>query len=374
MIQSRIPILILLLALVCPEKADSGSPVGVKGLWVVRYSLNSPQNVRKIAEQAEEAGITDLFVQFYAKGEAYYPSRVAPSVPVVTGSFDPLKLMVKECKQRGIRIHAWINVYFVWSSDQRPSSPKHAYYRGSRWFAADAGGRSLKDYSQWELTKNGLEGVYLSPACPDVKAYIRSLVQEIILRYDVDGIHLDYVRYGHIDFSYDPSSRLGFYQAYTVDPVRFFDGDPRLRSYWDAWYRWRLHQITELVAWIKNDIATASPWVKLSAAVKPDPDEARLGFGQDWPNWLASGWLDFAVLMDYSPDAKAVVRLAQKAYRYKGRGDIYIGLGAWRDSPEGIVDKALQLRRLGMDNIVLFSYDGLAERKIDLVRLRQMGF
>jgi hypothetical protein len=49
-------------------------------------------------------------------------------------------------------------------------------------------------------------------------------------------------------------------------------------------------------------------------------------------------------------------------------------LGAWRDSPEGIVDKALQLRRLGMDNIVLFSYDGLAERKIDLVRLRQMGF
>lgn len=358
----------------CLGVSDAAASGPVKGLWVVRYSLNSPQNVRKIADQASRAGITDLFVQFYAKGEAYYESRVAPQAPFVTKSFDPLKLMVRECKHRGIRLHAWINVYFVWSSDQRPSSRDHAYYKSSRWFAGDAGGRSLKDYSQFELTRNGLEGVYLSPASAEVKAYIRSLVQEIILRYDVDGIHLDYVRYGHIDFSYDPSSRLGFYQAYTVDPVRFFDGDPRLRPYWDAWYLWRLHQITELVAWLKTDISGVSPWVKLSAAVKPDPDEARLGFGQDWPTWLASGWLDFAVLMDYSTETKTVVRLAQKAYRYKGRGDIYIGLGAWRDSPEGIVEKARQLRQLGMEDIVLFSYDGLMERRIDLERLKQMGF
>lgn len=354
--------------------AADPAPAQVKGAWVVRYSLTSPQSVRRIAEQSARAGITDLFVQFYARGEAYYPSRIAPAAPVAAGGFDPLMLMVRECKARGIRLHAWINVYFVWSSDQRPRSTEHAYYRGPRWFAADASGRSLKDYSQKELARNNLEGVYLSPASAEVKSYIRSLAQEIVLKYDVDGIHLDYVRYGHIDFSYDPSSRLGFYQAYTVDPVRFFDGDPRLRPYWEPWYLWRLHQITELVAWIKADISRTSPWVRLSAAVKPDPDEARLGFGQDWPSWLANGWLDFAVLMNYSTDAKTVVRLAQKAYKYKGRGEVYIGLGAWRDTPQGIVDKAVQLRRLGMRDIVLFSYDGLAEKKIDLERLRQMGF
>lgn len=363
-----------LLAMTVPAGAAPAARGEVRGLWVVRYSLTSPQNVRRIADQAAGAGITDLFVQFYARGEAYYPSRIAPTVPTLPKGFDPLKQMVRECKTRGIRLHAWVNVYFVWSSDGRPRNQGHAYYRSNRWFAGDAGGRSLRDYSQFELTKNGLEGVYLSPASAEVKEYIRSLVQEIILRYDVDGVHLDYVRYGHIDFSYDPSSRLGFYQAYTVDPIRFFDGDQRLRPYWETWYLWRLHQITELVAWIKADMARTSPWVKLSAAVKPDPDEARLGFGQDWPGWLASGWLDFAVLMNYSTDDKTVLRLAQKAYRYKGRGDIYIGLGAWRDSPEGIVDKAAKLRRLGIRDIVLFSYDGLMERKIDLERLRRMGF
>jgi uncharacterized lipoprotein YddW (UPF0748 family) len=364
----RTGLILALLAAAAPALAQ------VKGAWVVRYSLTSPQSVRKIAEQSARAGITDLFVQFYARGEAYYDSRIAPRAPVVSRDFDPLKLMAGECKSRGIRLHAWINVYFVWSSDQKPRSRDHAYYRGPRWFAADASGRSLRDYSQWELARNNLEGVYLSPASAEVKLYIRSLAQEIVLKYDVDGIHLDYVRYGHIDFSYDPSSRLGFYQAYTVDPVRFFDGDPRLKPYWNTWYLWRLHQITELVAWMKADIAKTSPWVRLSAAVKPDPDEARLGFGQDWPGWLANGWLDFAVLMNYSSDTKTVVRLAQKAYRYKGRGEVYIGLGAWRDSPEGIVEKTRQLRRLGMGDVVLFSYDGLAERKIDLERLRQMGF
>ncbi len=340
----------------------------------MRYSLTSAENVSRIVAQAAEAGFTDLFVQCYARGEAYYPSQVAPTVPTLPRGFDPLGQAVREGRRRGLRIHAWINVYFVWSSDGKPQSPYHAYYRNQAWFAGDAGGRSLRDYSQWELSRNGLEGVYLSPANQEVKAYIRSLVQEIVLKYDVDGIHLDYIRYGHLDFSYDPASRWGFYRAYTVDPIRFFEGDPRLRPYWSAWYQWRLQQISELVAAIKADISTISPWVKLSAAVKPDPDEARLGFGQDWPTWLTNGWLDMAVIMNYSPDTEAVLRLAQKAYKCKGRGSIYIGLGAWRDSPQGIVDKALRLRRSGMPDIVLFSYDGLAQRRIDLRQLKKMGF
>ena len=46
----------------------------VKGMWVVRYSLTSPASVKKIVRSARQAGITDLFVQFFAKGEAYYNS------------------------------------------------------------------------------------------------------------------------------------------------------------------------------------------------------------------------------------------------------------------------------------------------------------
>jgi len=358
----------------CLAQAWAGPGKPVKGLWVVRYSLNSPQRVAQLVEEARRGGITDLFVQFYAKGEAYYHSRVAPQAEVVTSNFDPLAAMARECRRHGLRLHAWLNIYFAWSSDQKPRDQNHVYYQGSRWFAADGLGRSLKDYNQWELSQSGLEGVYLSPASPEVKAYIRDLIKEIITRYDVDGIHLDYIRYGHLNFSYDPSSRLGFYQAYTVDPMRFFDGDPKLRPYWDTWFLWRMYQINELVAGIKSDVAAISPWVKLSAAVKADPDEARLAFGQDWPSWLWHGWVDFVVLMDYSPDTKVVLSLAQKAWGYRGRGDIFIGLGAWRDSPEGIVEKAKRLRAQGQGNIVLFSYDGLAERRISLERLRELGF
>jgi len=346
----------------------------VKGMWVVRYSLTSPQNVKKIVAQAHQAGVNNLFVQFYARGEAYYDSKLAPTADCVTRNFDPLALMVKECKARGIKIHAWINVYFVWSSDRRPRDGRHAYYQDDGWFAADPQGRSLKDYSQKELGQRNLEGVYLSPSSPEVKTYLRELVREILFKYDVDGIHLDYVRYGSINYSYDVSSRTSFYNQYKVDPFALLEGNRALEPYWATWQQWRMYQISDLVAQLKLDIMKFNPWVQLSAAVKPDPDEARLSFGQDWPAWLENRWADFVVLMDYSSNTGTVVRLARKAVAYKGQGQVYVGLGAWRDSMDGLMEKIRALRKAGINDIVLFSYDGLAQRKISFEMLKHRGF
>ncbi len=346
----------------------------VKGMWVVRYALTSPAAARRIVERADQAGVTDLFVQFYAKGEAYYNSAFVPRAACVSKDFDPLAIMVRECKARKIRVHAWINVYFVWSSDQRPRDRRHAYYRNRDWFACDAAGRCLRDYTQAELNRIGTEGVFLSPANQEVKQYLRELVREILFKYDVDGIHLDYVRYPGLDYAYDIPNRTAFRAQYGVDPVRLLDGDPTLKPYWDTWFLWRMYQVTDLVAQLKIDIHQFNPWVKLSAAVKADPDEARVGFGQDWPSWLANRWVDFVVLMDYSQSTETVLRLAQKSARYKGRGAVYVGLGAWRDSMDGIMEKIYALRQAGLDDIVLFSYDGLAERGITFETLKQRGF
>jgi uncharacterized lipoprotein YddW (UPF0748 family) len=343
-------------------------------MWVVRYSLTSPAAAKKIVDRAASAGVTDLFVQFYAKGEAYYNSAIIPHAACVTPGFDPLAIMIRECKAKRIKIHAWINVYFVWSSDQKPKDKRHAYYKGKDWFGADQSGRSLRDFRQSELANATLEGVYLSPASEDAKQYLRELVREILFKYDVDGVHLDYVRYGRLDYSYDPANRAAFKARYGVDPIKLLDGDPALKPYWDTWFLWRMYQITDLVAQLKIDIHQFNPWMKLSAAVKPDPDEARTGFGQDWPSWLANDWVDFVVLMDYSQNTGTVVRLAQKAHRYKGRGGVYVGLGAWRDDMDGIMEKVHALRQAGIPDIVLFSYDGLAQRGITFETLKQRGF
>ena len=359
---------LFLLLLTAPALAQ------VKGMWVVRYSLTSPQNVKKIVAEAHKAGVNNLFVQFYARGEAYYDSRLAPTAECVNVKFDPLALMVKECKANGIKIHAWINVYFVWSSDRKPRDRRHAYYKGDDWFAADPGGRSLKDYSQKEITRSNLEGVYLSPSSPEVKTYLRELVREILFKYDVDGIHLDYVRYGNLNYSYDISSRTTFYNQYKVDPFALLEGKRSLEPYWETWHLWRMYQITDLVAQLKQDIVKFNPWVQLSSAVKPDPDEARRSFGQDWPSWLENRWMDFVVLMDYSANTETVVRLAQKAVAYKGQGQVYVGLGAWRDSMDGLMEKVRALRKAGINDIVLFSYDGLAQRKISFEMLKHRGF
>ena len=44
------------------------------------------------------------------------------------------------------------------------------------------------------MKKIGDEG-YLNPEVPGTADYLAQLVDEVVSRYDVDGIHLDYIRY-----------------------------------------------------------------------------------------------------------------------------------------------------------------------------------
>ena len=137
--------------------------------------------------------------------------------------------------------------------------------------------------------------VYVSPGNSEVREHILKVVIDIAKKYDVDGIHLDYIRYPEgamqLGYSHDPSSLSEFNRQNT---------DQKVLS-WDDWQRNNIHR---LVRAIRDSVKYVSEDIALSAAVLgkyrlPGWSGYDVVF-QDAVPWIEKGWLDFIVPMIYT--------------------------------------------------------------------------
>src|SRR5688500_16527126 len=111
--------LLALLALAGPPAAGvAPAPPAVpaaemRGLWVVRTALVSPETVDAVVDQAKDAGFNALFVQVRGRGDAFYRSRIVPRSLLLErqpAAFDPLARLSRRARRRGLQVHAWLNV------------------------------------------------------------------------------------------------------------------------------------------------------------------------------------------------------------------------------------------------------------------------
>ena len=165
---------ILFLSVPSPTAAGSGDGLAVGGLsenpralWVVRDALISPARIHRMVEEAYYSGVTDLLIQVRGRGDAYYLSSLVPTAPALErawsrrGHFDPLALVIEEARSRGLRVHAWLNVYLV--KGKADSPPGHLIHTHPEWVSVDSRGVSMLDIPYRHLLKVGDEGVFLEP-------------------------------------------------------------------------------------------------------------------------------------------------------------------------------------------------------------------
>jgi uncharacterized lipoprotein YddW (UPF0748 family) len=108
-----------------------GKPM--RALWVVRNYITTPQSVDEVITTAVRGKFTDLFIQVRGRGDAYYQSDFVPAAQDLQNNFDPLDRCLKLGRQYGIRVHVWVNVYLVWSSESPPVSSKHPVRAHPEW-------------------------------------------------------------------------------------------------------------------------------------------------------------------------------------------------------------------------------------------------
>ena len=345
-----------------------------RALWVVRHALSTPGRVDKVVEVAAQVNINTLLVQVRGRGDAYYASDLAPQAEELEAApkgFDPLDRIIRRGHAEGMEVHAWINVYLVWSAGGPPRGVLHAVNAHPDWISVRADGRRLAEMLPQEFQEERLEGMYLSPGNPEVKRHLREIVREIVTRYDVDGIHLDYVRYPEPTVGYDAATRTAFEREFGIDPLQIDAPDsttlaligadriPDLRA---RWIQWKRDQVTDLVRTIRGDLDLMGRPIKLTAAVIADQNAALNRYLQEWPTWLRDGLLDAAVPMAYSPSTLIVERQLRAAMAIPTERQVWAGIGIYNEAARDATDKIRKARALGVDGIALFSYDSLLGR------------
>ena len=365
--------------------AQTAAAGDVRGMWVLRSSLTSPKSIAAMVEAAKSAGMNTLLVQVRGRGEAYYTSDIEPRATELAKqpvSFDPLQTTLDLAHEAGLRVHAWVNVNLVSSATLMPRSRDHVAYRHPEWLMTPRaiagelrtiGPQSpayLGTLSRWVRANiESTEGLYLSPIHPAAQDYSVSVIRELLDRYAVDGLHLDYIRYPNADFDFSVAAIAQFRAARlpTVAPAErerldraaASDATAWARAYPDAYESFRVERLTALVARVNAEARAVKPALTISAAVVPDAAEALHGRLQNWGAWAAQGYLDVVCPMIYTIDPAEFSALAAKARRSLGATPMWAGIGAYRLPVTRTAAHVQLARKAGAAGVLLFSYDSL---------------
>ncbi|MBM3502009.1 MAG: hypothetical protein FJX74_25430, partial [Armatimonadetes bacterium] len=285
-------------------------------------------------------GLNAIVPNLWWAGLAYYPSDYLPVAETVAKYGDQMEECVREAHARGIEVHAWkVN----WNLGNAPQD----FIDKLR-----AEGRTMVDVKGEPID-------WLCPSHPLNYQLELDTMLEPVRKYDVDGIHFDYIRYLGEHVCYCPGC-LERFQADTglnvTDwPAQCYSGDLH-----DPYRQWRCDQITRLVRTTSEESRKLKPWVRISAAVFSNYPSTRDSIGQDWLLWVKEGYLDFVCPMDYTDSNSGFRRtVARQVAQVNGRVPLCPGIGASAPGqPADMTITQIEIaRELGADGFTVFQLD-----------------
>lgn len=269
-------------------------------------------------DELQRMGANAIIFQVRAECDALYPSKYEPWSKFLTGRqgvapspyWDPLQWMVDECHKRGMELHAWINPYRAKTKTTKELAANHVINQmPNRVFAYD--GLSI-----------------LNPGMPENRDYIYKVVEDILMRYDVDGLHID-----------------DYFYPYPVAGERIPDQQEFIR-YGAAFGNiadWRRENVNQFIKGLSETIHRVKPWVKfgvspfgiyLNQRTAPNIGSKTNGLQNyddlyaDVLKWVNNGWVDYCVPQIYweighkTADYKELIQWWD---RYAGNRPLYIG-------------------------------------------------
>ena len=229
-----------------------------------RSAEKQKEELRAILDRLQKANINTILLQTRIRATTIYPSQYEPwdgclsGFPGKSPGYDALQFAIDECHKRGMEVHAWVVTI--------PVGKWNSY-----------GCRQLRKRFPRLIKRIGQDG-YMDPEATQTGCYLAEMCREIVQRYDVDGIHLDYIRY--------------------PETWKFRIGKDQARG-----------NITRIVEKIHQAVKKEKPWVKMSCSPIGKFDDlsrywshgwnAYTKVAQDAQAWLKDGLMDELFPMMY---------------------------------------------------------------------------
>ncbi|HZM51883.1 MAG TPA: family 10 glycosylhydrolase [Vicinamibacteria bacterium] len=328
------------------EAADPPS-AQYRAFWVDTFNTNLSDHadVRAVVDNARAARANAIFAQVRRRGDSWYldslegPAEIVALAKPLAPGFDPLADLITEAHAAGIEVHAFVIAAAIWNRHPTilapPAWPDHPFNRHGFNQATGALFTGRDNWLTRTLIPDGTAGVtfqgtrigaefWVDFGHPDAAAYTADVLTHLVERYDVDGLHLDRIRYPEISIAgqtptsgtsigYNETSVARFNQHYGrtagTNPAQ---NDP-------LWNQWRRDQVTNVVRRIYLGATAVNPRIKISGALiafggGPTTEaswnsaEAYWRVYQDWRAWTEEGILDIAAPMAYKAEHTATIR------------------------------------------------------------------
>lgn len=275
---------------IVPEPA-----VEARALWLSRYDYSTQAQLLALIDSAASANFNIIYFQARGNADALYQPGLEPWFRSLSGGslgvdpgWDPLGVAIQRAHMRSMELHAWLNVTTAWATvyPLTESVPRHQLLVHPDWGLRDTLASSGK------LLADGTSQLF-SPAAAGYRAHVARVAADIVRRYPVDGIHLDYIRYPYQEW----------WDRVSLDA---WNASGRTLS----WDDFRRAAVTDIVQQVHDSMKAARPAARLSAAtwgLYQNPAgwtgvaTGYYGRLQDARGWANKGIIDALVPMVYWP-------------------------------------------------------------------------
>ena len=336
---------------------STGTLPEFRAIWAASWwsGFLNPDEADELVTTCRESNLNNLIPEVRKIGDAYYDSALEPRANNITGgdSWDPLEYVCGIAHdatggKKRMEVHPWFCMQRIWMNSSGELPPGHVLLR----------------HPEFEMTmRDGTTGEtsrWLDPGHPGAVDHNIAVVLDCLSKYDLDGIHMDYIRYPGSEWGYNPVSVQRFNEIYgrsgVPDP-----GDP-------DWSDWRRECVTLEVKKLYVKMGKMKPNVLLTAATQSYGDYSNFEESgpykstlQDWVRWLHDGIFDYNIMMNYkaSDQVEDFRGWVERSLAEDDRRGSIIGISTnSHDSIQDTIDQLLYCRYRGADGMNIFSWRG----------------
>jgi len=312
-------------------------------------TLNPDSQIKALTEifdSIKSKNLNTVYFQVRGNGSVMFNSSFEPYSIYLTGytgikpSFDPLKLAIKLAHERNLEIHAWLNIMRCYSGPEQKILQSSTHL--------------LNTHPEWvrKYYEDDKVSYWLDPGLPEVRKYLTDLILELVQNYDIDGIHLDFMRYPGKDFK-----DLNTYRKYG-NGLNLDD--------------WRRENITLFLSQLYSSVKKIKPYIKVGVTpigIYKNSVNARgwEGFSevyQDSETWLKDKIVDYLVpqiYWDLNNNPKFFT-VAKTWEMISNNRNIVLGIAAYKDNVKNEIPEIIDLsEKLNTAGIALFRYGNIRD-------------